>query len=313
MVRSLFMNIYAANNLSFRSSVPQSQFNVDDEFSKDFLCYVDFDFKKKYNQGSHLLCPNALIDINHKFRYAETGNKLADYNKLSDFEIETVNAVDAAFDKLPPLTEDKTFFRALAGRDLPDDVLNAQKGDIIVPDKGYSQVALNQYYSEKYLPSEQYNPVLFEMKCPKGSKVSLSKHTGTGYTEGMLPRGTQFKILSKEKVNLPIVYADYFSGAPISEDRFVTKFVLEYVIPDENSSASSNNLSQNKSIDTTNDNLNPNSQLQKTPSFYTLYPNINMGKVNIKKYSPLDIHILDKISKLNNSQKQSLNDFLQTL
>ena len=56
---------------------------------------------------------------------------------------------------------------------LDKNILEAGVGDIIEPDRGYAQVGLKSYYAEKYLPSEDFEPVLFEMKCPKGSKVSL--------------------------------------------------------------------------------------------------------------------------------------------
>ncbi len=307
------MYISSTGNVNFNSCVNNSV--IDDSkqknLSQDFLDYVDPQIRKEYNKKTNdFLCPNALNSINSRFRYAQPGKKLEFYNKLSDFEIDIVNAIDAAFDKLPPLTEDRTFYRAVAGRDLPDEILNAQQGDTIIPDNGYSQVGLSEYYAQKYLPNEQYNPVLFEMKCPKGSKVSLSKHTGTGAEEGMLPRNTKFKILSKEKVNCPIVYADYYTGSPVSEDRFVTKYVLEYLIPEQN------NTSDNINSDNSEQNsiCNNSTEIKNTlPSFYTVYPNISSGKVNIKKYSPLDIELLNKISKLNNQQKNSLNKFLETI
>lgn len=108
---------------------------------------------------------------------------------------------------------------------MSEDILSAESGDIITPDKGFAQVAVNKYYAHNYLPDESCSPVLFEIKCPKGAKVSIAKHTGTGAKVGMFPRNTKFKVLSKERVNIPIVY-----GKGYYEDRMVTKYELEYIV-----------------------------------------------------------------------------------
>ena len=218
------MNISALNSVGISGSTVKQALNNEQIVSKDVFSYVTSvsqeikDYVTKH-PASGVLCPNGLSDINRNLRWNR---------EITDFDKKLVNAIDSAFEKLPPLQEDRTFYRGVAGRDLDKNILEAKAGDIISPDRGFPQVGLKQYYAEKYLPSEEFNPVLFEMRCPKGSTVSLSKRTGTGVEEGMLPRNAKFKILSKDTVNMPrLLYLDYNTGAPVCEDRNVTKYVLE--------------------------------------------------------------------------------------
>lgn len=186
--------------------------------SSDVFGYVSEEFLNSCNKNGNTFCANSLNDLNTKLRQERI---------LQIEDEEMIKVVDDAFKKMKGIQEEKILFRSVAGSDLDPQVLNAKSGDVIIPDKGYAQVGLKQYYAEKYLPSENLNPVLFVMKFPKDSKVSFSKHTGTGCEEGMLSRNARFKVINKEKVNIRVFYSpEYY------EDKTVTRYELEYKLED---------------------------------------------------------------------------------
>lgn len=271
-------------------------------------CYKKISFN--YYLPKNFTCetfinPNYLGAIyNTNARYADTClrdgdmEKLTDinnesYRHLSDSVIETINAVDYAFENMPGLEEDVMVYRTLAGCELPIEVQNAEEGDIIIPDAGYAQVGLYEGFCQKYMPLNDndqygYRPTLFKIKCPKGTKLSISKGTGSGYNEGMLPRNAQFRVLKK---TISHDYdTEYVSNCP------VRVYELEYLGSD---------FTGIKPDKVDNDTIDARLVIPlKSPVLKTI------SSEKTKNLDNIEMQIMEKIKKLNNNQKEALNNFL---
>ncbi len=176
---------------------------------------------KAYKPNGNL-CPNSLNTINSFLRRNE---------ETTEKENAVINALDEAFNNICGLKDDKTFYRTIAGCDLEQNILDSKEGDVIIPDKGYAQAGINSNYISGYIPPEGLNPVVFEIRCKKGSKICKvpGRLTGSGYDEVMLPRDAKFKVLKKEERVKYTCYYPAYGGNTEKEDKIVTKFTLEYI------------------------------------------------------------------------------------
>lgn len=179
------------------------------------------EIQERYGQK---ICPNSLQDIN---RYLRTNRE----DNLTDLDIDIINAVDAAMAKIDGIEKDTTFYRAVYGIHLDANILNAEIGDAIVPDKGYAQVVCSENAIEKYVPGENCDPVVFEIRCKKGSKVCEvpDRMTGSGHKEAMMPRGAKYKIIDKrENAKIEYSYPVWDNGIE-TKTKPVLKYTLEYI------------------------------------------------------------------------------------
>ncbi len=125
------------------------------------------------------------------------------------------DAIDKQFATLEPLEKDcvtyrgrGAFYESQLGNDFSV-IENANIGDTITPDVGYS------YTSRKYSYAERYSHgllkgMLQEIRIPQGAKVSRNLEHGG---EILMPRGVQYRLISKD-VSDDFIYA-----------------ILEYILP----------------------------------------------------------------------------------
>ena len=99
-------------------------------------------------------------------------------------------ALDNAFEKLVPLEKDCIFYRGILSSVIPQ-VVKANVGDIVVPDKGYAYTAFNPSLAHTY-----GDGTILTILTPKGAKISRNlDHCG----EALFPRNAEYKVLSKGK------------------------------------------------------------------------------------------------------------------
>ena len=91
---------------------------------------------------------------------------------------------------------------------------DAKVGDIIVPDEGYSYTAFDKNVWGSYGYSEG-NGFLYEIRVPKGAKISRNFEHACNGGEAVFPRGAQYKILNKN----------------VAENGN-TYIVMEYILPE---------------------------------------------------------------------------------
>ena len=179
------------------------------------------EIQERYGQR---ICPNSLQNISRYLRANEE-------SKLTGLDIDIIDAMDAAMTKIDGIKDDMTFYRAMYGMHLDANILNAEAGDIIVPDKGYAQVWYSENSIGKYIPGENCDPVVFEIRCKKGSKICEvpGELTGSGYKEAMMPRGAKYKIINKQE-NVKFEYSYPAWNSEIETATIpVLKYTLEYI------------------------------------------------------------------------------------
>lgn len=146
-----------------------------------------------------------------------------------NIEIPLLDMLDAdrEFEKLPPLEKDCIIYRGRTKHpSIPrfnEDfkiIENAKVNDIVIPDTGYSYGAFHPETAQNWMSPTEKN-MFFEIRLPKGAKVSRnSEHNG----EVIMPRGAQYRIVSKETKNN------------------LTNVVLEYILPQNNNAAETEKL-----------------------------------------------------------------------
>lgn len=279
-----------------------------DKTSDDFLSYLPEEFYKFfsfYYNSNGPICPNSLQNLSSKLR--DSGDE-----KINHIEEEVLKNVDNAFKELPELKEEKVLYRAINNDDklsyFYKTMSNAQIGDEIIPDRGYTQVGLYSDFAAGYLADENADcdKYFFEMIFPKGSKISFSKRTGSGAKEGFLPRNAKFRVVNKEE-NYELKYTTYHWGTREDCTNKVTKFTLEYILPDDD-----NINEETEEIEETEE-VNEINSIQENQ-------NVNIDRVslieeqkNVSNISNLDKEIMEKISRLTENQKMKLNDFLASI
>ena len=146
-----------------------------------------------------------------------------------EFGKDLIEQIDEEFKNLPPLEKDCIGYRGRAENPLIKranydfEIMDeAQEGDIVVPDLGYSYASFDRYTASVfgghgariYKPDGSLGRVLnYKIHIPKGAKVSRNKEHGG---EFIMPRGAQYKILNKQTSADGSVYVE-----------------MEYILPKE--------------------------------------------------------------------------------
>ncbi len=135
------------------------------------------------------------LGIRPTIKNIETGRVLKQHHLLT---LQDIQLCDEAFNKLPPLASDCVVYRArrLGGRaDVDFDIVkNADVGDVIVPDKGYSYTGFTRSIAEHWAPYDRSKGMMYIIRLPKGCKVSRNlEHDG----EVVMPRGAEYRVISK--------------------------------------------------------------------------------------------------------------------
>ncbi len=95
---------------------------------------------------------------------------------------------DAEMASLPPLEKDCVFHRGIKSRLIPD-VINANVGDVVKPDKGYAYYAF-----DRALADEFSGGAILTVHTPKGARISRNLDHGG---EALFPRNAEYRVLSK--------------------------------------------------------------------------------------------------------------------
>lgn len=128
---------------------------------------------------------------------------------------------DKEFTALPALEKDCLVYRGRMEHPIISewnkdfDIIDKAKiGDTFIPDTAYSYAATKSEIAKLWAkPSKEYKTMLYEIRLPKGAKVSRNlEHEG----EIIMPRGAEYKFISK--------------NVDSSGRRYV---VLEYILPDK--------------------------------------------------------------------------------
>ncbi len=105
------------------------------------------------------------------------------------------------FRELNPTTQDIIAYRGRLKSTINEEfnrdfkiIEKANPGDIVVPDTAYSYFAYHRELADAFKNSK--NSILYEIKIPKGSRVSRSLEHGG---EVLMPAGAKYKLISKGK------------------------------------------------------------------------------------------------------------------
>lgn len=135
------------------------------------------------------------LGIRATIKNIETGRVLKQHHLLT---LQDILLCDEAFNKLPSLASDCVVYRArrLGGRaDVDFDIVkNADVGDVIVPDKGYSYTGFTRSIAEHWAPYDRSKGMMYIIRLPKGCKVSRNLEHGG---EVVMPRGAEYRVISK--------------------------------------------------------------------------------------------------------------------
>lgn len=174
-------------------------------YAEKFETYPNFKIKNSQIESHH-----DVNGVNHKVRRAVKNNHLND---------ETLQNLDKQFAKLTPLEKDITVYRGrgefFTEKGIDFDLMDkAQINDIITPDTGYSYTAVNRSLAERYASSTDGKNMIYEIRIPKGAKVSRNREHGG---EVLMPRGASYKVI----------------GKGIDADNRIN-VILEYILPENN-------------------------------------------------------------------------------
>ncbi|MDR1168849.1 MAG: hypothetical protein LBK53_08200 [Heliobacteriaceae bacterium] len=128
-------------------------------------------------------------------------NFIEEYSKKHAVKIiDIINKIDSQFLKLTPLPESRVAYRGVyenfrnSSKRYIEKMFKAQPGDIIVPDTAYSFNAANKAVCKDFTKKD-VKSILYEIRLPKGSRVSYGPEYGGEY---VIQRGAHYKVISKE-------------------------------------------------------------------------------------------------------------------
>ena len=210
-------------DLTNKLEIITKQIKANDEKLKAFLPTIC----EGSNVPMHYYLNGVNMDVRRAVKYEHT--PLPDdldkefYEKSIARGKEIIKKTDAQFENLPETEKEYIVYRGHAEssalmQEANEDfaiVEKAQKGDIIIPDKGYSYTAFHRDLAEHFggnKVKDNGRAIIYTIHIPKGAKVSrmMANHDG----EVVMPRGAEYKVLSK-KVH----------------DSGYTEIELEYIIP----------------------------------------------------------------------------------
>lgn len=175
----------------------------------------------------HLALNGRNSTVRDIIRDAENG--IVDLEKYFAKDYQRILMTDKEFAKLSPLEKDCIVYRGRVeqpqfGRANDDFkiVENAQIGEIIVPDLGYSYTGFNSGACDVWgrTSSKSLKTMAYEIRLPKGAKVSRNlEHKGEHGGEVVMPRGAEYRLISKKT------------------NGNHTDVVLEYILPTKNNVA----------------------------------------------------------------------------
>ncbi len=177
----------------------------------DLYDILSSEFKEKYE-----------IDRNN---YPDTILEIGEMLEL-DYEIDSktstiIETLDKAFQNITGLKNDATVYTAASRMVLDTDITKGKVGDKITLNQGYKLAEADASCPKGKIPGPYEYPILFEIKCPKGSKVAKLPD-GQGI---LLPRQASYKIVSIDTVKN---HEASLEDGNIEEIP-VTKYTLEYI------------------------------------------------------------------------------------
>ncbi|MBR2387029.1 hypothetical protein IKA92_07030 [bacterium] len=144
--------------------------------------------------------------------------------------IETIEDLDNAFENLKPLENECVVYRGRhkhsACESLNYDfeiIENAKIGDIVVPDIAYSYCAFDKSLAKCFANGHENN-MIYEIKLPKGAKVSRNLEHGG---EVLMPRSAQYKITGKKVIG-STTYVSMEYILPTEKQGLSTEYMKEY-------------------------------------------------------------------------------------